>query len=163
MPVIRVHHKHAFILCIFILICVALQQCETCCTGLCSVCVLLQSLPHSEPHRSCKTAATALFMSLYPCFLFWFYWPQIPDFSKPKNRVLQTVTLLHLCFPLVLSIFLFLSEGLLSGGLSALPVLCSPVPDKYPHIHSDGSVCVHSRQREMSGSFISSFLVSIEP
>lgn len=71
-PPICVHHNHVFIACDFILICVALQQCETCCIGWCSVCVWLQRLPHSESHRSCKMTATALFMSLYPCFLFLF-------------------------------------------------------------------------------------------
>lgn len=58
------------------------------------VCVLLfpQSSQRSESHGSCKMKATALLHVTLPTFSFLFHWPQTPDFSEPKNRLLQTLT-----------------------------------------------------------------------
>lgn len=58
------------------------------------VCVLLFPQPsqRSESRGSCKMKATALLHVTLPTFSFLFHWPQTPDFSQPKNRLLQTLT-----------------------------------------------------------------------
>ena len=59
----------------------------------------------SDSQGSCKMKATALLHVTIPTLPFPFHWPQTPDFSEAKNRLLQTLTPPFLTTPSPLSLF----------------------------------------------------------
>lgn len=115
-------------------------------------------LPHpptlaalSDSHGSCKMKATALLHVTLPTLPFLFHWPQTPDFSEAKNRLLQTLTPPPRC-PSPLSLFSSRCTGVywevsVRCAHSLLPCVRQSPPVS---IQSGGSLCV----RETSESFM---------
>jgi len=104
---------------------------EHCVYVILCVCVLFfpRLLEHSESHESCKIKATALPHVTLPTLSFLFLWPQTPDFSESKNRLLQTLTAPLCIYKISFLLSLPLRNSLLRR-LSPLPVFCFSAPDK---------------------------------
>lgn len=91
----------------------------------------------SDSHGSCKMKVTALFHVTIPTLRFLFHWPQTPDFSESKNRLLQTLTPPSWCS---LTPFPFFSppgvQAFIGKSRCVMPSLCFHVPDKALRLHS---------------------------
>lgn len=87
----------------------------------------------SDSHGSCKMKATALLHVTLHTLPFLFHWPQTPDFSEAKNRLLQTLTPPPRC-PLISPFFPLSVQAFIGKSLCVLPILYLHMADKVPRL-----------------------------